>query len=139
MSWIAPDAAALHGVLSAPEMDAARRHAHQGMPDPAQQALEAAVATVRGYCAGRALGAAGTVPPELWDATLILARHTLLSRLPVTSLLTDGRQKARDEAMTLLRDVAGGRYHISPGDGSGAVPAPTPRITPRVRTGGLWT
>lgn len=118
MAWLAPDSAALSGLLTAAEMEGLRRSLPAGAGDPVTAALASAVNQVRGYAgAAGPLGAAGTVPPELWQTTLVLARWQLVSRLPSSAMATDARKAEYEEALRLLRDAAAGRYAFEPAAG----------------------
>lgn len=86
-----------------------------GQGEPLTDTLAKVVQEVRGYVAGNAqntLGEGVTIPNELENAACAIARYRALNRLPVKSLLTETRIAEYRDALTLLRDVAAGRFAI---------------------------
>lgn len=70
------------------------------------------------------MGPVGTIPDETLGAAIILARFRLLTQLPGTQLITKQRESERDEAYTILQDVADGRTLVQGyPDGSGGTTA----------------
>ena len=62
----------------------------------------------RGYVAagGNPMEDAPSIPPEVVDDALVIARYNYLAQDPTGTLLTEIRQKARDIADAHLRDIA---------------------------------
>jgi phage gp36-like protein len=124
MSWIVITEAAVRSTLAAAELSALRTvQLAAGQADPLAEIIERTVDEVRGYVAAHPqnrLGADGTIPAELESAALALVRYRLATRLPIKTLLTDARKDEQRDALTLLRDVAGGRFAIVPPDDGGA-------------------
>ena len=92
-----------------------------GSADPVAAALADTTAEVRGYIAARAgemVGEDGTLPSELKATALAIARWRLLTRLAAgraaTMLLTDARRRDYEDAIARLKDVAAGRFFVSP-------------------------
>jgi hypothetical protein len=115
MPWTTLTAAQLRSRLAGAEISALKSYLTTGDSDPLAEILTAAIGTVRGYIAGNPdnqLGAGVTVPDTLTETTLVLARHALLTRLPVSSLLTEGRRQDNQDALKRLGDVAAGRFKI---------------------------
>lgn len=85
-------------------------------------------------CKTNVLGAAGTIPDECKSAAVDIAVYRICKRLPGRAVLTAERDKANDNAISFLRDVA--RCDVSivaPTDAAPdeeqAGPAPAPSIT----------
>lgn len=72
----------------------------------------------RGYIAagGNTMEAAPTIPPEVKDDVIAIARATYLAQEPTGTLLTDIRQKERDLAIGHLRDIAKGVAMVTQGE-----------------------
>jgi len=72
----------------------------------------------RGYIAGggNPMEAAPAIPPECKDDVIAIARATWLAQDPTGTLLTEIRQKERDNAIAHLRDVAKGVVAITTAD-----------------------
>jgi phage gp36-like protein len=123
VSWIAISESAVRSTLAAAELSALRTvQLAAGQMDPLAEIIERTVDEVRGYVAANPLnrvGAAGTIPGELEAAALALVRYRLVTRLPLKTLLTEARKDEQRDAITLLRDVAGGRFAILPPDDGG--------------------
>lgn len=123
MSWIVITEAAVRSTLAAAELSALRTvQLAAGQADPLAEIIARTVDEVRGYVAAYSqnrLGADGTIPAELESAALALVRYRLATRLPIKTLLTDARKDEQRDALTLLRDVAGGRFAIVPPDDGG--------------------
>lgn len=122
MPWIAISEAAVKSTLAAAELTALRTvQLAAGQADPLAEIIARTTDEVRGYVAGNPLnrlGLAGLIPAELEAAALALVRYRLATRLPIKTLLTDARKDEQRDALTLLRDVAGGRFAvIAPDDG----------------------
>jgi len=127
--WLTLTPSDLAATLLAPESAALGTFSlGAGAPDPIVAALAAMSEEVRGYVsahAGVPLGQPGTIPSELSATALAIARWRLLNRLATGRaaqvLLTDARRREYDEAVSRLKDVAAGRFFVSPPDD----PAPT--------------
>ena len=99
-----------------------------GSADPVAAALADTTAEVRGYIAARAgemVGEDGTLPSELTATALAIARWRLLTRLTVDDVealkllaprAIDPALRARlhDVLWVLVKDVAAGRFFVSP-------------------------
>src|SRR6266545_3281227 len=72
----------------------------------------------RGYVAGggNPLEPAPAVPPECVDDVIAIARATYLAQDPSGTLLTEIRQKERDNAIAHLRDIAKGVVTVTSAD-----------------------
>jgi len=115
MAWTTLTSAQLRARLAAAEVAALKNNLTAGDSDPLAAIVVEAVGTVRGYIAANSanqLGAGDTVPSVLVDTALVLARHRLLTRLPVPSLITEGRRTEHADALKLLADVAAGRFAV---------------------------
>jgi hypothetical protein len=119
MSWITPSTDDLKGKLLPQVVNLiANYSAKSGDTAAAVLARELAnaVTKVRGYVQGNAnnvVGEAGTIPDELTDATLVVARNNVMLNVPGLSALIDqGMEKQLSDAMSLLKDVAAGRFRI---------------------------
>jgi len=140
MAWITLVEADVVSRLSSPETVALKSAAlATGQADPLAEIVSQVVQEVRGYvAANRAnqLGAGETIPDRLKSAALALIRWRLVNRLPVKGLLTDERRRELEDAMTLLRDVAAGRFAIdAPATLTDEVESATaPSLTARTRT-----
>ena len=69
---------------------------------------------VRGYCPGStSLGEGTTIPEELHDAAYAIIRVKIFTRIAqLKKFLTEERTKAKEEALTLLRDWSAGRFKV---------------------------
>lgn len=121
MAWIALTETLIASRLSGAELTAlksAALGAGQTGDQILADAISATVREVRGYVAANknnTLGDGETIPDELEHAALALLRHRLGSRLPGVKLFNDEARKAEyDDAVTLLRDVAAGKFGIVP-------------------------
>ncbi|CAN5352304.1 hypothetical protein BH09VER1_BH09VER1_28440 [soil metagenome] len=95
---------------------------------------------VRGYCATavkagylKKLGASGTVPSRLVNATANLIRYEMATRLPgMRKLIDELRQKQQEADIKLLESVASGRFLAEdPDTEETAVSSPSPKIAAR--------
>jgi phage gp36-like protein len=140
MAWITLVEADVVSRLSSPETAALKSAAlATGQADPLAEIVSQVIQEVRGYVAAHRanqLGAGETIPDRLKSAALALIRWRLVNRLPVKGLLTEERAREREEAITLLRDVAAGRFAIdAPTTLTDEVESATaPAITARDRT-----
>lgn len=119
MAWITFTAATLAERITGPEFAAIKKAAKgQGQNEEQMLAdcIRRAVAEVRGRVAGHArniLGAEGTIPDELEDATAAIVVYRFISRLPNSGSLLDAqRTKNYEDAQTLLGEVASGKFGI---------------------------
>lgn len=113
MAWITLTTTDLTGILSAAEVTALRAlRPTAESADPVAEVLTHAIREVRGYvqAASRRVAAGLTIPEELQSATLVLARHKLIGKLPDSRLLSDGRRKEFEDAQALLKMVAEGKF-----------------------------
>lgn len=112
--WVPVTEQSILSKLSSPELNALRTAATApGQGDPLGEVIAQVVREVRGHvaaCKANRLGPAGTIPDELLGAAINRVRYELATRLPVTTLLTEPRIAANDQANTLLRDTAACRF-----------------------------
>ena len=82
-----------------------------GQTSPLAPLIAQVVDEVRGYCAVRnTLGEGSTIPAKLVSAAVDILRYRLTTRLPLK--VTDERKAEYTAALTLLRDVAAGKFAI---------------------------
>lgn len=111
MAWVTPTTDDLAAILSSVESRVLSSFIASGQADPAPEAVANAVREVRGYIIAKRRVAPGlTIPEELMRATLTIARHTLISRLPDERLRTETRTADYTDAIALMRRVATGEY-----------------------------
>ncbi len=112
MSWITITEAHVHTAgLTAPELNAARTLLLPGTEtDTLSDVIERVTSEVRGRvaaCSRNTLDADGTkIPQECLNAALARIVFELCIRLPGRAVLTEQRDKANDQAISFLRDVA---------------------------------
>jgi hypothetical protein len=58
---------------------------------------------------GSQLDAAGTIPDQLWEEVIAIARWRWFSSLPNTDLCSKQRQAQYDEAISTMKDIARGK------------------------------
>lgn len=116
MSWITLTEAKFLAQCTGAETNAIKTAAlASAQTEPLTETLANVVQQVRGYVAANSanqLGEGVTLPAELLTAAVAIARYVALNRLPVKSLLTETRIAEYKDALTLLRDVAAGRFAI---------------------------
>jgi len=82
------------------------------------QELAAAINEVRGYVSAfevNVLGESGTIPDELTNPALVLARRNVYNNVPaLNALFNAGMQKELETVTTQLRDVAKGAFRVVP-------------------------
>jgi len=122
MAWRAITDTDIDTVLSSAELAALRAQAAEGT-DPVADSVRLVTDTVRGYIAAHPAnrqGPAGTLPERLIDAALALFVVKAYSRTAGLLIdLNDTRKKAAESAVTLLRDVAAGRFAVElPAEGT---------------------
>ncbi len=106
-----------------------------GQADPLPGIIADVVAEARGYIAANksnVLGVGNTIPEKLRAALIARVRFEAFTRLPIgRSLLTEDRVKANSDAVTLLRDVAAGRFAIEEPEvaSTESISAPKPKFT----------
>jgi len=112
MAWISLTADDVKERLSGPEYDAFQTwHLDSGQADPIPDTILGVVGEIRGRvgaCQRNTLGAAATIPDELYSAALTLISWRLSLRLPGggAHLQDEGRRKDYEDATELLRAVA---------------------------------
>ncbi len=115
MAWRALTASDINTQLSATELASIRAQAASGT-DPVSDSSALVAERVRGYVAAHPsnrLGAAGTLPERLIGAAVALLVLELYGRTAGLLIdLNDTRKKAAESAVTLLRDVAAGRFAV---------------------------
>lgn len=141
MSWITLSESDVITKLSGPEIAAMKTAALQaGQANPLPEVIEQVVKEIRGYvaaCASNTLGEGDTIPDELLGTAISRIRYELATRLPVSSLLTEDRRRANEDALTRLRDVAACRFALVQPETAAADQAGgtnSPAITERTRT-----
>lgn len=116
MDWITPTEAGILTKLTSPELNALTTAAiAPGQTSPLPEVIALVVGEIRGYvsaCDNNVLGPVGTIPPELELVALNRIRYELATRLPVASLLTEGRVESNRTANSLLKEVAACRFRI---------------------------
>lgn len=114
MAWAEITESHVQTRLAGAELNALKTVAlANGQANPLTEIIADAVNETRGYCAARyTLGPDGTVPGKLVSATLAIIRYRFITRLPLKTLLTEERKAEYRDALTLLRDVAAGRFAI---------------------------
>jgi phage gp36-like protein len=108
MSWITLTSADLAARLSESERQAMdEQDLVEGQTAPVTAILSAVTSKIRRSVAkgGCALGAGATIPDELLDAAISIARYRLCCRFPST-LLNEDRRKEYADALEELADVA---------------------------------
>lgn len=84
---------------------------------PLDAKLAQAVREVLGYVKVKnPVGPDGTIPDELLTATQAIAAYRFLAQIPSDKLATSPREKAYENALTQLRDVAKGTFTITAPD-----------------------
>lgn len=115
MSWITLTAGDVLGAFGASEKVA--YDAKRG-DDTLPGIVTGVVAEVRGYVGVKHnLGPAGTLPEELRETAIIIARHRFLTTLPSDKLITEQRQKEHDRAEARLKAVASGEFSVQDPEG----------------------
>ena len=118
MSWRLLTEQDLAGHLSDTELQRLRAAANGSQQDLVADTLLGISNTVRGYISAHPanrLGPDGTVPAELVDAACHIAVIHISTRVGGMLLDPKGlRQKASEESMALLRDVAKGLFRVQP-------------------------
>ncbi|MES2597185.1 MAG: phage protein Gp36 family protein [Verrucomicrobiota bacterium] len=117
--WFTPSEDTIKTRISGPELNALKSAARaQGLNTDTiiTAALSRIVQMIRGYVGSKhTLGAEGTIPDELESALGALWLVEFITRIPASGkLLDEARRKAAEDAMTLLKDVASGRFAIVP-------------------------
>jgi hypothetical protein len=113
MSWRAPTESDLSGSISAAEIAAYRAAAvDSSQGDPVTAQLASVLDLVRGYCrAGSvAMGPAGTIPETLIRPAMDYLAVDVVKRLPRG--VSEDRRRARESALAIFRDVAGGKMRV---------------------------
>lgn len=134
MAWAELTVDAITSQLGAHELQALRTlQLEPGKPDPLTEVQAMVLAQVRSYIPALRADptvAPGLLPESLHGVTLDVARHRLCTRLAVGAqaakwLHSEPRQKAYEDALAYLRDVARGLIAVEPPPVSGD-PAETP-------------
>jgi len=129
MSWSTPTVADLVASLSEGERAKLAAAATASGQEVDAQLIARTCAMVRGYVrrSGVALGAAGTIPPELVAPAMDIAAVDALLRADLRP--SEQRMQRRRDAYELLRDMAAGRgMQVSGPDEdplAAAIPAPS--------------
>lgn len=116
MSWVTLTQDDLLAKLTAPELTAVKTKAlAEGQENPVPEELANCIQEIRGRvaaCGNNTLGAGATIPHELVPAALAILRFRVLSRLPISTLITPAREREYNDALSLLKDVAACRFSI---------------------------
>jgi Protein of unknown function (DUF1320) len=115
--WVTLTAADLQAHISAPEFNAfTSSFLMLGQADPVPQILEGQTNLVRGYVQGNpnnTLGLEGSVPKQLADVALTLAKQHLFQRVGALKSFASAMDEEVKQAMAILRDVSTGKFRIS--------------------------
>ena len=129
MAWIIPTENDVLTVLSETELATYRAAAlASGQADPVTPTISQVVDLVRGYVGAyrpNALGADGTIPQKLLATALDLIAVRLPQRVGVPP--KDVRQRAADQAVRLLEQVANGVFNIEEPDVTSTETTSAPR------------
>jgi hypothetical protein len=116
--WITPTAATIQDSLSGPEfiaLKSAARGAGQNPDTLVNDCLSRSIKQIIGYVSVKNIvGTAGDIPDELTASLGAVWRFEFINRLGLEKLLTVSRKTAYDNAILQLRDVAAGRFTITP-------------------------
>jgi phage gp36-like protein len=114
MSWILLTEAHLLSALAAIELSSLRTlQLAEDQEDPLPEVLSRATGEVQGYVGTRyQVGQPGTVPEQLLNSAIAIARWRLIGRLPAKALATENRRQEYEDAMAQLRDVAAGKFAL---------------------------
>jgi hypothetical protein len=122
MAWNSLNADDLLSALTQPEKDLfGTGDSGPGSGDRLDAIVVWVVDQVRGKVAALpenrgAMGASGTLPPELYGAAIAIARYTLLTSFPAGRMfLDDARTRAYTDALKQLDDAAEGKLIVEPG------------------------
>lgn len=138
MAWTTLSEDAIRSQLGGAELQALRTvQTETGQSDPLAEVVTMVIAQVRSYIPvlrADPSRAAGLLPESLHGVAIDVARHRLATRLAVGAkaaawLNSEPRQKAYEEAISYLRDVARGLI---------AVESPPEGDTPATSDGGGW-
>jgi phage gp36-like protein len=101
--------------LAAPELTALRTlQTAAGQADPLPEVLERTAGEVQGYVGTRyQVGQPGTVPDQLLNSAIAIARWRLLGRLPSKLMATENRRLEYEDAVKQLEAVAAGKFALS--------------------------
>ena len=119
MAWILLTQDDLLGKLTGAEVTAVTTKAlAPGQVNPVPEEIANAIQEIRGRvaaCPNNRLGdqAAGQlIPEELKPAALAIIRYRVLSRLPISALVTPAREREYNDALPLLSAVASCKFRI---------------------------
>lgn len=130
MSWLTPTSTDLLASMSNDELTALQEKGIEIDQAPAAQIIARTVDVVRGYVrrSGVALGAAGTIPPELLAPAMDMAAVDWFLRVNLE--VKEGRRDRRRDAVQMLRDMADGKgiSVIGPDDDTVAASSPSPSM-----------
>ncbi|MFA5265612.1 MAG: phage protein Gp36 family protein [Opitutaceae bacterium] len=118
MSWITLTETDVLEKMAAAELEACREMAlAENQSDPLDGVIAEVTQEVRGYVGTKyTLSFGDTIPVKLRGPALVLIRDRLLSRFPVQINTNEDRAKQTEAALTLLRDVAAGKFLIDLAD-----------------------
>jgi phage gp36-like protein len=125
MAWTALTADDIKTRMNEAELDQLQNSSlADGQADPLPDVLLQVTDEVRGYIAARSpLGPAGTLPPQVRGAAISIVRWRLAGRLSVGGsgnlLQSETRRKEYEDALALLRDIAGGKFAVEVPDITG--------------------
>jgi hypothetical protein len=118
MAWAALTAAEIKTRLSGPELTALQGSAlASGQSDPTPEVIAQVTNLIRGYIAVKyPLGTAGTLPPEIKDAAIAIARWRLIGRIGIGGaggmMSSEPRKAEYEEAIALVKSIAEGKFAI---------------------------
>jgi hypothetical protein len=117
MAWLEITEALVEDRLTADELSSLKTLSVSSGGAPLADVITGVTNEVRGYVSagGYTRGAGATIPDELFEAAVSIIRYRLILRMPAEKmLLTPGREKDKDAALALLKDlVATGRFGIA--------------------------
>ncbi len=131
MAWITITEAMVEDRMTADELSSLKTISASSGGTPLTDVVSGVTNEIRGYvgAGGYPRGAGATIPDELLEAAVAIIRYRLILRMPLEkTLLTPGREKDKEAAVDLLRNmVATGKFGIE---------APTTEATTSITTVG---
>jgi hypothetical protein len=116
MAWITLAEAHVEDRMTADELSSLKTISASSGGTPLADVISGVSNEIRGYvgAGGYPRGVSGTIPDELLEAAVAIIRYRLILRMPLEkTLLTPGREKDKDAALDLLRNlVATGKFGI---------------------------
>ena len=129
MDWIKPTREDLTATLSTEEADAFSSSAD--FTDVAQAILDRTVLFVRGFVRSGGVKLPedeSLMPPSLLAPAMDYAAYDILKRMPVE--IGEARRRAREDALSLFKDVGAGRMKVEPHEEGATSGAALPSFVP---------